>query len=140
MQEPTEKADPAVDSPIGLAVLNTGKLTTYTDSDPEFAERLLGIVRKDLPKQFARTESSLLGGSCDEAFRAAHSLKTSAAWIGAEQLEDVAMKIERLAHNEAFPEAQLLLDELRACYGRLTLALDAVPSPPQDSPPAAAGT
>ncbi len=57
-------------------------------------------------------------GDLDSVQRAAHSLKSSAGNLGAQQLQSLAGRIEQLAENQKAGEIQLLLADLEAAYLR----------------------
>ena len=57
-------------------------------------------------------------GDLDSVQRAAHSLKSSAGNLGAQQLQNLAGRIEQLAEDQKAAEIQPLLAELEAVYLR----------------------
>ena len=62
--------------------------------------------------------ASLQIGDLDSVQRAAHSLKSSAANLGAQQLQNLAGKIEQLAETRKAGEIHPLLADLEEAYLR----------------------
>lgn len=103
----------------GPEILNWATFDQYTNSDREFARRLLDSVRNGLPRQLKAIQDAVATGNPGEALRAAHSLRTSTAWIGGEEVERCAAMLEERIREDALGDFRLLLEHLNASCARL---------------------
>jgi HPt (histidine-containing phosphotransfer) domain-containing protein len=93
-------------------------------------EKLLGqMVRlflENSPTRMEQIRSGVEGGDLKEAERAAHSLKSSAANLGAEELRTLAADIERTAGTRDPESVRALLGSLNTAYAKAIAALETV--------------
>ena len=81
--------------------------------------RVITLYRQEAEKMVHGIEKAMSGGDVATAFRAAHSLKSSSASIGAHTLSEVAKQIEALLKQGQLQQAQPRLVVLRTEYTQL---------------------
>lgn len=74
-------------------VLNMKKIDAFRNYDPEggmcMAKRVIATYLETAPQYMSQIERAVLAQNSQELFQAAHTLKSSAAHIGAETLSDM---------------------------------------------------
>jgi HPt (histidine-containing phosphotransfer) domain-containing protein len=96
------------------------------DGAPEFLAELIDTFLDDAPKQLRVLRSAVDRGDAEEARRAAHTLKSTAATFGAGQLSDVCRELESLGNAGALDEAARLVARAETDFARVKEALEAV--------------
>ena len=81
--------------------------------------RVITLYRQEAEKMVHGIEKALSDGDMSTAFRAAHSLKSSSASIGAHALSEVAKTIESFARQGDISQMQTYLVILRAEFTQL---------------------
>jgi HPt (histidine-containing phosphotransfer) domain-containing protein len=98
-------------------------------------EKLLTqMVRLFLDNSAARVEqirTGVQGGDAKEAEKGAHSLKSSAANVGAERLRGIAAAIEQRASAGQSAELASLLPDLESAYALTRAALEDIEPGPE---------
>ena len=93
-------------------------------------DKLLGqMVRlflENSPTRMEQIRSGVEEGDLKEAERAAHSLKSSAANLGAEELRTLAADMERMAGTRDPESVRSLLGSLNTAYDNAITALETV--------------
>lgn len=93
-------------------------------------ERLLGqMIRLFLENSADRMDqirTGLNGADLVEAGRGAHSLKSSAANVGAQRVREIASEMERLCNDGRREEFLTLVPELERAYASASEALAAI--------------
>jgi HPt (histidine-containing phosphotransfer) domain-containing protein len=84
---------------------------------------LMAIFVHDTPPRLTEMERSLNGGDAVAFGRAAHSIKGSAANLGARELHRAADEAERCARSGNLADGRARLDEIRAEFTRAREAL-----------------
>lgn len=91
-------------------------------------ERLLSQMVKlfleNSPTRMDQIRGGIGGGDIEEAEKGAHSLKSSAANVGAEELRAAAAAMERHASDKEEPAVTALLPTLEEAYARACAALE----------------
>jgi signal transduction histidine kinase/DNA-binding response OmpR family regulator/HPt (histidine-containing phosphotransfer) domain-containing protein len=99
-------------------------------SAPGHLRRLVAVFLADAPKLIESVAGGLAAGDHDRVMRAAHSLKSTAASLGARRLSVLAAQVEASARAGALDEAAAaaagLEPALRQAQPELTIAPDAV--------------
>lgn len=94
----------------------------FRELDPNgsmaLAARILGIYADSSGSVFADIEQSMANGDSELLRRAAHSLKSSSANVGARQLSVLLKEFELLGKENRVDEARAQFDALRAEYAR----------------------
>jgi HPt (histidine-containing phosphotransfer) domain-containing protein len=109
--------------PIDRDVLE--ELHDSTGGDPEFVGELIDAYLADAP---AHLDAMRRAADEDDATlmnRAAHTLKSSSASLGALTLSALSRDVEELARRGTIPEGQALLPEIEAEWSRVEAALGA---------------
>ncbi len=91
--------------PVGGLGLIKEIMTVYLDSS-------LGLLRQ--------VEQGLIAGDADALRRAAHSLKSSSANVGAEKLSKLFLELEVMGRDGLLTAAMPVLDETRQAYAEAT--------------------
>ncbi|MCW5549844.1 MAG: Hpt domain-containing protein, partial [Opitutaceae bacterium] len=94
-----------------LRALNPG------DND-EFLRELIGIFLEDTPKRLTELDTSLTAGDAGTFTRAAHSIKGSAANLGAMQLRTAAEKLEHHSRKEGLGGVAAMVAAVKAEFDR----------------------
>lgn len=107
-------AEPLVIDPQAienLRALNPG------DND-EFLREITGIFLEDTPQRIAELTQSLAAGDVPKFTRAAHSIKGSAANLGAAALRTVAEKLEHESRKSGLASVAPLVADIKAEFVR----------------------
>jgi HPt (histidine-containing phosphotransfer) domain-containing protein len=72
-------------------------LLEMVGGDPDFVDELIDTFLADAPRQLAELRTAVATGTAADAVRPAHSLKGTAATIGARAVEAVSRSIEEQA-------------------------------------------
>jgi putative two-component system response regulator len=81
--------------------------------DPKFANAVTERFRSQAGNEVTRIEQALNAGDAALLTRAAHSLKSMTAYMGADQTSALARQIEELGRENQLAKASPLLDSLR---------------------------
>lgn len=79
------------------------------------AQRVIDLFFTHTPEKIASVEQSFEQGDLKTLERAAHSIKSSAANLGLEELREVSAELERAAHRGEADACARLVPELLAC-------------------------
>ena len=105
------------------------ELRAMNPGDDSFLRELIQIYLDDSPQRIDEIEECLEKGDAIRLTRAAHSLKGSSANFGATQLRAISEKIEHLGREGAMAQVPAEIPELKAEFGRVKAALEALLSP-----------
>lgn len=112
------------DSAEVIAVpLNSRTLDNLRKSTGRAFPLLLEAFLEDTPKHLQNLEKAIQERDGNRLYEIAHGIKGSALNLGAEQLTDVCLQLEKLAKDEDFVNAQTALQALRPVYGKLAALL-----------------
>lgn len=89
----------------------------------ELVGRMIELFFQNAPDRFREIGEGLEGAELGRVEGGAHSLKSSAANLGAEALRDVCQRLEIIAENGTVEEARSLRPELEECFRRTMEAL-----------------
>ena len=93
-------------------------------------EKLLGqmirLFLENAPGRMEQIRGGLTGGDVKESEKGAHSLKSSAANVGALRVRDIAASVERTASGGDATAAQQLLPSLEVAFSEAISALESV--------------
>lgn len=111
-------------------MIDESVIATLKDSlgdDGTVIRQLIGIYSTDAPQQLADATAALERKAQEELRRAAHSLKSTSASMGAMTASAVARDLEQLAKQGDFAQSAVLLERLKdevgeaiADFGKLT--------------------
>ena len=115
-----ERKGPRTDAP--QPAIDRAVIEQFRELDPDgsmaLAARILGIYADSSGSVFADIEQSMANGDGELLRRAAHSLKSSSANVGARQLSVLLKEFELLGKENRVDEARAQFDALRAEYAR----------------------
>ena len=94
--------------------------------DPGLLAELIELFLKDAPERIGEVESGLASGEIKLVERAAHTLKSSSANIGAVNLSDICKRIEAHARNLERDAITPLLAETSRSFAEAESALRAL--------------
>jgi diguanylate cyclase (GGDEF)-like protein len=107
---------PNVDAPapVDSSSIDFQVILKRCGGDLKFATALVARFRAQAGNDVEKIEGLLLAGDADGLARAAHSMKSAAAYVSADRAADVARKIEALVRGGAnLSEVQSLVRQLR---------------------------
>ncbi len=88
------------------------------DDGDEFLREIIGIFLEDTPQRITELTQGLAAGDVPKFTRAAHSIKGSAANLGATALRGVAEKLEHQSRTHGLVGVAPLVDEITAEFAR----------------------
>ncbi|MDH3272205.1 MAG: Hpt domain-containing protein [Gemmatimonadota bacterium] len=92
----------------------------------KLAGQMVRLFLKNSGVRMDQIRTGVVQADVDEAERGAHSLKSSAANIGAERLRTLATQIESAALRDEPEQLQAILPELEDAYAMVMSALEAL--------------
>ena len=92
----------------------------------KLAGQMVRLFLKNTGTRMDQIRTGVSDGNLDEAERGAHSLKSSAANIGAELLRTLATRMESAALDANIDSARTLLPELEAAYSEAMTELEVI--------------
>jgi HPt (histidine-containing phosphotransfer) domain-containing protein len=114
MDEHPHYSDPAGEPPI-----DRERLSAVTFGDPEFEAELLAAFLGDTASAIERLATALSAGDLPAARREAHSIRGSAANVGALPLSAEAGRLETLLAGGGGAGAEAVLDRVRGERARV---------------------
>ena len=88
--------------------------------------QMLRLFLDNSPARMEQIRTGAAGGDIGEAEKGAHSLKSSAANVGAEELRNLSATMERLASQREEAQVTALLPDLEGAYARARAALEEI--------------
>ncbi len=95
---------------------------------PALAAKMVRLFLDTSPDRVAQVKAAFDGGPVEDAERGAHSLKSSAANLGATRLREVSATMENLLSAEDVDGARDLFGEFEEEHTRTLTALEALES------------
>ncbi|MEL6187017.1 MAG: Hpt domain-containing protein [Myxococcota bacterium] len=86
---------------------------------PNLVERVLGLFRTDGPQRLASLRSASAEQDWERLRREAHTLKSSAANIGAQRLREACGQVEADAKEGRYAEAVAGLEPIERCFAEV---------------------
>jgi CheY-like chemotaxis protein len=120
--DPAGELTAAVSSPALEPAAIERLLSTLGDGGPTLVADLIATFFKEAPRLLATARS----GDADDVGRAAHSLKSAAAHLGANGLEATCRELEAVAKTADRAAAARLVERMQAEYERARGPLEAV--------------
>ena len=99
-------------------------------TDAEFVGELIDAYLEDSPGLIAGMRQALAAGNAIEFTRAAHSLKSSSASLGAMGLSALAKELEGMGKQSKLDGAAPLIEQLAGAFSQVEQALQAFQSEP----------
>jgi two-component system, sensor histidine kinase and response regulator len=91
----------------------------------DFVIEMITLFLDNAPRRVASARTALDAGDFQALYRAAHSLKSTSANLGAQRLRLVAERVEAMAAAGGADGIGPLVEELGACYDQVREKLDA---------------
>ena len=113
----------ANDNVIDMTVIETLR-ELGGDDDPGLVGELIDLYLLDAPDRLRELEQALEGGDVDLLERAAHTLKSASANIGAVLLSDLCQDLECLAREAPIEKAGDLVAQSLEAFGEVQRALN----------------
>ncbi len=108
--------------------LDPGKIDTIRMLDPEgtagLLNKIVGLFIEKSADLIGRIQGAVAAGDAEGVFRAAHSLKSSSATIGAVDLADTCRQLETMGRRGALQGADELSRKAESEFHRVCAALD----------------
>jgi len=108
------------DNAVDRNTLETLKSTT----DGDFVSELIDTFLDDAPTQLETMASALAENDSERFRRAAHSLKSNAATLGALSLSESSKELEMIGKSGDISAASPKLDALGEAYAKVVSALE----------------
>jgi CheY-like chemotaxis protein/HPt (histidine-containing phosphotransfer) domain-containing protein len=93
------------------------------EGSPDFLGKMVMTFLKSAPELIRRMEEAIAGGDAEEAHRAAHSLKSSSAFMGATGLSALCCEVEEIWRTRDLEGAGQRLSRIQAEYSGVERAL-----------------
>jgi PAS domain S-box-containing protein len=124
--EPTV-ATPANDPSMRRATLDLSALDVLRElqrpGSTDVVARVIGLYEAEAPRLLGQLQTAIAQGDADSAVRAAHTLKSSSANVGAKHMADLCRIVETHARSQGLPGLDALVTDLDAEYRRVSEAL-----------------
>jgi len=108
------------DNLVDMATLKELRETT----DADFALELIDTYLEDSAELIEAMRSALTAGDADAFRRAAHSLKSNSATVGAAELSSMAKDLERMGRDGELKDAPPTLDATLSMFEQVREALE----------------
>jgi len=96
------------------------------DDDPGLLVEVIGMFLEDAPTRIREIEQGLASGDIKLLERAAHSLKSASANVGATQLSSICRRIEEIARQERSDGIAELIPESNKAWAEAAEALRSI--------------
>lgn len=91
---------------------------------PDLLERIVGLFKTESPKMLANMVEGIEAMDMEVVRIAAHTLKSSSAYVGALELSERCKELERAAHEQNYPACIALGDSVEDIFADSCTALD----------------
>ena len=95
------------------------------EDEPDIVSEVCSLFVKHAPERLSSIEQAIESGDAKGLLMAAHSLKSSSAYIGAMRLSSLSKELELMGRTGALEGAKEKAEALVAEYSRVINALDA---------------
>jgi two-component system sensor histidine kinase/response regulator len=119
-------AAPAAEASSARLALNLGQLRSIVGEDPPSFRKYLALFETSADTMVAQLVSTIALRDADAAGRAAHKLKGACGSIGAEEMAEMSLRMERALRLASWEEAERLQAALVGAFGRVREAIAAV--------------
>jgi HPt (histidine-containing phosphotransfer) domain-containing protein len=114
---------PSVESPIDLTELVRLGDTTSNDNSRSFVHDIIELFLTLTPDIYATARAAYADGDAQSVARAAHKLKSQAAYFGARRMVNVCKQLESHGYAGELTRCERLLDDLEDELDRVVAAL-----------------
>jgi len=110
--------DPDPRPVLDLEVVNSLRLLDE-EGGPSLFEELIDLFFEDVPAQLSSMRSALDAGDVKTLTRAAHTLKSSSANLGASRLSGICFELEKLGRSGSLEGAESLIASTGEAFGQV---------------------
>lgn len=118
-----DQSTPTPDDRIALLVLRSVTIAELREEGEDFLSDLIELFLTETPARLALLATAIAEGDPRTAERAAHTLKGTAAVLGADAMQAIAAAVEMAARAGELGEVARLFDGLRTASERVRVAL-----------------
>jgi len=111
------------DSPIDLDELLKLGDAKAGDAAQSFVEDVIALFLSSAPQLYATARSAFVDGDAQSVGRAAHKLKSQAAYFSAARVVEVCRSLEQFGYTDQLARCEVLLDDLEDELDRVVVAL-----------------
>ena len=122
-QTPAASAPPKPDGEILDQAALDGIRALQTDGGPNVLKRVIDLYLDDAPKLIQRLKYAVAAEDAPEIERAAHTLKSTSASLGALKLAQLCKELEASARLNSTAKAKQIFSEFEAAYNGVRVAL-----------------
>ncbi|MCU0571876.1 MAG: Hpt domain-containing protein [Syntrophobacteraceae bacterium] len=119
-----DSGDRSSDDPV---LLDFSKLNSISSLDPQGAtgllKKIIELFMEKSPELILRITAALEAGDAEVVFRAAHSLKSSSATVGAMELSETCRQLETVGRQGSLHGARELSERMQAEFRQVCIAL-----------------
>lgn len=108
--------------PAGLDETVLSRLSETVGAD--VMQEIIDLFREHTPQRIEAARDGLRSGMLDEVARAMHTLKSSAALIGASRVEEIARRMEETATQQRAEALASQLDDLETAVAQVESYLE----------------
>ena len=127
MAQQNERANATPGRPVVLDPAVIDGLRELSDSSgPSLLEELIAMFLEDTPKRLEDMRVGFASGDYAVAARAAHTLKSSAANMGAAVLSAHCRAVEELVVGERIDDLEILIQDCHEAFAAVKEALEAL--------------
>jgi HPt (histidine-containing phosphotransfer) domain-containing protein len=112
------------ESPIDLDDLMKLGGAKAGDEAQSFVHDVIALFLHSAPQLYATARSAFADGDAQSIARAAHKLKSQAAYFSAERVVQVCRSLEQLGYTDQLDRCERLLDDLEDELDRVIAALE----------------
>jgi HPt (histidine-containing phosphotransfer) domain-containing protein len=128
---PAERAEPDGVAPVSLAepidrAVLEGLRELQVPGEPDLVAEFIRLFRDETPPLLAALRAGVGQGQADQVKKAAHTLKSSSANLGAHQMAALCAELEQRGRSGALEGTPALLAQLEQELERVSQALAAV--------------
>jgi len=95
------------------------------DGDPDIVAEVGGLFLEHSPQKIAAILQAVENGDAKGLQTAAHSLKSSSAYVGAMRLSELSRELEMMGRSQVMDGAEEMAERLNREYKQVMMELDA---------------
>ena len=95
------------------------------DGDPDIVAEVGGLFLEHSPQKIAAILQAVENGDAKGLQTAAHSLKSSSAYVGAMRLSELSRELEMMGRSQIMDRAEEMAERLNREYKQVMMELDA---------------
>jgi HPt (histidine-containing phosphotransfer) domain-containing protein len=128
LHQKTDESEHLAEPAAEIVLLNPGPINEIrslpSSAETDLANEIAQLFFDQTPALIKKISVAISEDDCESLFMSAHSLKSSAANLGAERLSELAKTLEFNGREERLTESAGTLKLLQTCYAETTFALN----------------